>query len=73
MKEHRFKIGQKVKCVGRRGLMTQLKNIRKGEIFVVTAVDVGVYSDKINVKKEHQEEEVCISGPILPGKDFEAI
>lgn len=72
MNERKLQIGDTVMCIGATSKMAKLAHLKKGDHFIVTAVDRGIYTDLINVRREDEERPIW-TVPLLPEKDFEFV
>lgn len=67
-----FKIGDLVRCVSRKGVFARELKPTVGANYIVTDVEPGLYSYKINVRRVNEERSI-LSAPLFSSVDFKHV
>lgn len=67
-----FRVGDLVKCVGRRGIFAKHLKPTIGDVYIVTEVEPGLYLYKLNIRRTNEDKSI-LSAPLFLSVDFEHV
>jgi len=67
-----FKVGDLVRCVSRKGVFAKQLKPTVGARYIVTDVEPGLYSYKLNVRRENEQHSI-LSAALFSSVDFEHV